>query len=83
MTFVLPLSSSLVPPPPFWHAKIIVDIIKTLKNPIKFGRMLVFEKLLALACKISKIQAIFSIGLQSHTIYVYDAQGYRGRELVD
>jgi len=45
--------------------------------------MLVFEKLLALACKISKIQAIFSIGLQSHTIYVYDAQGYRGRKLVD
>jgi hypothetical protein len=45
--------------------------------------MLVFEKLLALACKISKIQAIFSIDLQSHTIYVYDVQGYRGRELVD
>jgi hypothetical protein len=39
--------------------------------------MLVFEKLLALACKISKIQAIFSIDLQSHV------QGYRGRELVD
>jgi len=32
--------------------------------------MLVFEKLLALACKISKIQAIFSIGLQSHTMYM-------------